>query len=315
LRIDTRVCLGWSRLLALPLFLIGLLLLPDDPGRAGLMAGDAADRPAGDAVGDSIARRWSRWLAREDTAGLPQYLLKNWVPSSAERPALKEILGWCIEGERSRKEKIDDVSFIRRYRAAIFYGSPEDTAARREVSEEVEKVYMRSHGREAVVKLGSREWDSKSDEEEVNIQVEARTSSGHLVDLPFFFEFLDDYSFKILDRKILQDRVIYKISFEPRSEFKPLPEGWFYIDTRDYQIVHAEFKWTRNIPFPMFLKGVDRVVMTRRKHGDVWLPDRVIVKVRLRDLPLMTTPELVEIEIRHEEIQLNAGIPDSIFSE
>ncbi|MBU1699174.1 MAG: hypothetical protein KJ831_03410, partial [Candidatus Eisenbacteria bacterium] len=265
-------------------------------------------------VDDSLAQRWGRWLAREDTVRLPQYLLKNWVPSSAERPTLKEILGWCIDGESKRKELVDDVTFIRRSRVVALYGDPEDTTTRREVEENVEKVYLRSPNEEFIVELGSREWDSKSDNEEVNVGVEVKTSTGHLVDLPFFFKALDDYSFKILDRKIFSDRVIYKIEFTPRSEFEPLPEGWFLVDTRDYQIVHGEFRWTRNVPFPLFLKSVDRVVMTRRKHEEVWLPDRIIISIRLRDIPFVSTPELVVVDIRHEEIQLNAGIPDSIFA-
>ena len=137
-------------------------------------------------------------------------------------------------------------------------------------------------------------------------------SYRELTRLPFFFEQLDDFDFEILERTILDDRVLYKIGFTPRSDFKPLPDGWFLVDTGDYQIVRAEFALTENVPFPIFLKTVDKIVMQRRKIEGRWVGERYNAVITLRDLPLVPMPRRVEIEVRLEDVVFNAGIPDSL---
>ena len=269
----------------------------------------------GTASRDSLGLQWLRWLAREDTAGLPpQYLYGEYVIARDALPTLKEILGWSIEGERRRFEHVKDLTFIRRIQTALYWGDPEDTTARRSHVETVQRVYIKPPDRVRTVSLGLRSWDSETNEEDIRARVEVRDSADRLTDIPFFFRELADYDFRILDRTVLPERVIYKVGFVPRSEFEALPEGWFLVDTRAYQILHAEFSWTKNVPYPVFLKAVDRVEMTRRPFDDVWLADRTVVVLTLRKLPMVPMPSRAEVRLTSEDVVLNAGLPDSVFA-
>ena len=64
----------------------------------------------------------------------------------------------------------------------------------------------------------------------------------------FFFEDLSDYSFDIHERVDLEDRVLYRIGYKPRSDFATLPEGEFWVDTTDFQVVHVQLSWSKNVP-------------------------------------------------------------------
>jgi hypothetical protein len=269
------------------------------------------------AFDDSTAFEFLRGLAREDTLGLPpriDYIYRRYIETRENLPTLEEIIRWCIENEKAKYAKVSDISLLQRMRTAIFWKSPADTSGRRVLIEDVDRVYFEQPDRYLTLRTGERTWDSKKDEGEQSLQVEVRTSGDVLSDLPVFFTQVGDYAFQILERKILQDRIVYKIRFEPRSEFAALPEGWFLVDTTDYQILRAEYAWTKNVPYPLFLKAVDHVVVQRSKHGDVWLPDRINIVATLRDLPLLSSPRRVEIEGPFEDVRIDQGIPDSVWT-
>jgi hypothetical protein len=271
----------------------------------GLLTGSSERNPErpGSAP-DSLALRWLRMLAREDTLELPQYLYARIVRSREARPTLEEILGWCIEGERKRWEGVQRLVYRERIRTLLLWGEEADTSARRVAVESLREIRYEPPGEPEIRELGERRWDSREGEEESSVRVRVRSSARRLTDLPFFFRNLGAYEFQILRRRILADRILYRIGFRPRSEFDPLPEGWFLVDTRDYQILHAEFSWTENVPFPLLLESVDKVVMTRRRVDGVWFPERTLVLVRLRKLPLVDMPRRVEVEIRAELVEM-----------
>lgn len=271
-----------------------------------------AERP--ETLSDSLAFEILRQIAREDTLGLPpriDYIFDRYQDVEDRRPTVKEIIGWSIEHEGARYRDVDDVSYLERLRVIEFY-EPDEAEGRRRLVEELHRVYIVPPDEVIRVSIGERSWDSKEDEVETKMELEVRTSYQQLTRIPFFFEQLDDFDFEILERTILDDRILYKIGFTPRSDFKPLPEGWFLVDTGDFQIVRAEFALTNNVPFPVFIKAIDRVVMQRRKIQDNWFGERYNVVITLRNLPFMPIPRRVEVEVRVEDVVMNAGVPDSL---
>lgn len=302
----------------LPFLLVSLLAVESSTPQS--RSSTPRSQPAGPGhegrpVADSLGLEWLRWLAREDTSDIPkQYLYGRWVETRAQLPTLKEIIEWCIDGERNRARNVEDLSFVRRVRTGLYWGDPADTSARRVLIEEVAQIYVKPPDRFREVTLGERTWNSKEKKETIKSRVRVRDSAERLSDLPFFFRVLDDYRFEILERRILPDRVIYKIGFTRRSDFASLPEGWFLVDTRQYQILHAEMAWKKNVPFPLFLKSVDRLILSRKRYGDTWLSHRTIATLRLRSLPLLSTPKFAEVDVQREDVVLNAGLPDSVFT-
>ncbi len=244
------------------------------------------------------------------------------------RPKLKDVLAKCIHAERERFSGVQDLAYRDRVRALVIWGDPADTSSRRVVNETVTQNYFRAPDQAWSEPLGSREYDAAKRETKVELDFDTGSSARRLSDLPFFFEDLDRYDFRIDDRRVvmspaahdsvgansggMQDaRVLYQIAFTPRSDFDATPEGWFLVDTSEYRILHFEMRWTDNVPFPAFLKGIDRVVVTRSKHGGVWLDDRIAGVIRLRSLPRF--PSRVEFDLRTERVRVNEGVADSLF--
>jgi len=268
------------------------------------------------ALPDSLAFELLRMLAREDTAKVPQinYVLGEFVEAKDERPTLKEIIGWCIESEENRFTGLEDAQFRRRYRSIEFYGDAEDDDARRILTEEVEQVYMRPPDEIVEVSLGERTWDSEEAETDEDLEVEIDSVQRDLSSLPVFFQELDDYDFSILDRRIFSDRILYKIAFEPRSAFAALPEGWFLVDTARFQILRAEYKMMKNLPYPVFLKSIDRVSIQRRENEGFWFVEDVQVEITMNKLIVpLPIPRRIELHLQIEDLRVNEGIPDSVW--
>lgn len=261
---------------------------------------------------DSLAFQILRQLAREDT--VPIYVLGEWVDVRGHRPTLEEILGWCIEHEKNRFAPVHDVTYIERLQTLVLF-DPGDPKARRIVTESVSRVYGEvPEDRWTRISLGSRTYDSKEDDPEVELQAEARETQRSIADLPFFFQDLSDYRFEIQDRKILSDRVLYRIGFEPRSEFASAPTGNFLVDTADYQILRAELSLTENVPYPLIVKGVDHVILDRKKVEDVWVTDRVRAQISLRKPLGIPFPRMIQTDLQIEDLRLDQGVPDSVWN-
>lgn len=270
---------------------------------------------------DTTQQHILRHFAREDTLPFgPAYVLEDWIEVRDRRPSLQEILGWCIEREKNRFAHVDDLGYRRRERTMLLF-DPDDSEGRRIVTESVSQVYEQAPDRQVVLKLGHRSFDSKEGESKVEVVAETEESTRQLADLPFFFEELSQYDFRIEDRTPLAAGVVYRISFRPKSDFAALPEGWFLINTEDYQIARAEMSWRRNVPYPIFLKAVDSVVLSRERYEvgaesePLWLTNRVSIDVSLRNLGTGAMPRRFVLDMQIEEMAINAGVPDSVWNQ
>ncbi|MCA9727413.1 MAG: hypothetical protein KC729_07005 [Candidatus Eisenbacteria bacterium] len=260
---------------------------------------------------DSLAFQLLRQIAREDTMPV-DYVFGDWVDTRDQRPTLEEILGWCIEHEKNRFASVHDISYRERTRNLVLF-DPDDPKARRVVTESVAQVFAEQPNRTMRIDLGERVWDSDEDEPDVEVKSEVQDVQATLSDLPFFFEDLSAFRFEIQDRRILPDRVLYRIGFQPRSDFSDAPEGSFLVDTGDYQILRAELSMTRNVPYPIILRSIEPIVLERKKHGEVWMIDHVQAIIHLRRPLGLHLPRQIQIEMQVEDLRINEGIPDSVW--
>ena len=282
----------------------------------------AADEDAAPGDSSKIYRtfREYRTYAREDTVQLPLFIYRDDIDIEASRVSLKEIIRRCIEAEKTKYDDVEDIQFTVNSRAVIYYGDAADSSTKRTVHEGVSRIYRKQPDRFRAVSLGQREYtvkDGKVDpEDDSDDRAGIRASTREeLTDLPFFFEDLSDYNFDIRERVDLDDRVLYRIGFEPRSEFDPLPSGEFWLDTTDFQVVHVDMSWTENLPMPMILKDIDHVSIEKKKIHGVWVYDRISARVHLRKVPLLPLPRVMELVVRFQDYMVNQGLGDDVFDE
>jgi hypothetical protein len=274
----------------------------------------ASAQPVGDsAPADSSeffrTYRNYRTYAVEDTLP-PQYRSRQETLVTAPRVTLDEIIARAIDAEKNKYGNIDEISFTATTRVVEHYGSPGDDDYRRKVNESVDHVVHTQETMQAV-SLGERTFaldgagNPEPSEVETNVEVAVESAREGLTYLPHFFEDRSRYRFEIVQRELLDDRVLYDIRFDPRSDFDALPSGHFWIDTTDFQIFHTEMQFLKNVPFPLLLKGVDHVAIENRREYGYWVLHRVSARVQLRNVPLVKIPDLVELAISFDDFAIN----------
>ena len=98
------------------------------------------------------------------------------------------------------------------------------------------------------------------------------------------------------------------------NDFKALPTGEFWLDTTDFQIFHANLTWTKNVPIPILLRGIDFFSIEKKRVDGHWVYDRIAGRVQLRKIPFAPVPRTVEIQVTFDDYALNQGIPDDVFT-
>jgi hypothetical protein len=304
--------------LALVLLVSGLLGL-GIRGAESSSPGDGPFRSEG-SLPDSVEvyRSYTQTYASEDT--LPIYVYGETIEVSATRMSLAEIIALCMEAEKNKYDGVEDVQFTTMEKAVLTFGDLDDPDARREVEEEISRTYIRRDGEMVNVPLHAESYvlvrddagtlirEPKDDDEDDGLEVRVGTASDALVDIPFFFEQLDDYHFDIRERRHADGRVLYRIAFVPRSDYAPLPTGEFWIDTNDFQIFHLDLTFMDNVPVPMILKGVDFFSIEKRRFRDTWVYDRISGRVRLRKVPFVPMPQTVEFLVQFDDYVMNQGL-------
>ncbi len=265
---------------------------------------------------DSLGRPLEIWrvpaLAVEDTFGVRvRYALRT-VEVQGKRLTLRDILERAREGERRRREAIEDVSYTEQVRV-VLAGSRTDKDRRR-IFEERSRTYFKPPDRSLRVELAEREYGDQDEREDLKVKAQVSISVDDALDFaqgPFYLEDIDSYRYEIHDRKLFPDRVLYAVTFTPRSDFDPLPEGTFWIDTADFVIVHEEMAFARN-PLPLILKSIDEIVRERRLVDDHWVVTRLQVKAEVLSA-LVFGFKKVEVEALFSDFAFDQGLEDSLF--
>ncbi len=110
---------------------------------------------------------------------------------------------------------------------------------------------------------------------------------GATMDAPFDLLTGDRYRYRILERTLIGDHLIYRIGFEPRSRFQAGLRGQVWIDYGEFAIRRMEGSITGVSPAPLFVKEVPRFRMRQQEVAGHWLPADFSAEVVMRSLPLL----------------------------
>lgn len=273
-----------------------------------LLTATALAAPAPPAAGAGPANDAKPVLAVEDT-------MRTEVPPvlvNARRVTLAELLDRVAAGEARRDSLLRDQSYQRTIRTV---GHAADGKGPKLVEEIVARVYLRKPDRSRTVTL--REWKAKPPKEpgpRAEVRVETgRAMREDIVDFAFQPSARRNYKYRIVGREILGDHVVYRIAFEPRSALDVAePSGEVWVDTRDDVIVRQEITFRRS-PVPMFLRGIDRMVVERQFVDGFWVLSRVIARVRTT-VPIPQYGTSMDFSMAFTDYTVNTGLPDSLFA-
>ncbi len=315
-----------ARLSLIPVAAVLALLTPALPPHPCPHAETAAEVPPLDRVDslllapapvDSLGRPVEIWrvpaLAAEDTFGVRvRYALRT-VEVQGKRLTLRDILERAREGERRRREAIQDVSYTEDVRVVLI-GGRGGNAERRRFHEARSRIYFKRPDRELRLELADRRYGDQDEDEKLGLNAEVSIEARDALDYadgPFYLEDIDSYRYEIRDRRLFPDRVLYAVAFAPRSDFDPLPSGTFWIDTAEFVVVHEEMRFERN-PLPLFLESVDEIVRQRGRVADRWVVTRIQVKAVVRSA-LVFGFKTAEIEATYSDFAFDQGLVDSLF--
>lgn len=224
-------------------------------------------------------------LAAEDTLRVPADFEMSPLAIRAARLGIGEIVERCIAREREMSARVESWEGTVVTRATFTVGDPASPDARRMVRETVVREFHRKPDAVRTVVLkddayrleqGERKpWDLEDGEEAVRIDV------SDLNALPFYLDDRDAYDFRILERRILEDRVLYRVHLTPRSDFEIAPSGTIWVDTSTFSIVHEEFEFDDRVPLPLILSRVGPFVRERELVDGFWRWKRLRIHVEL----------------------------------
>lgn len=247
-------------------------------------------------------------LAVEDTmhTEVPEVLVR------APRVTLAEILDRVAAGEARRDSLLRDQTYLVTVRMV---GHANDGKPPQLIEESVNRIWQRRPNQSRTLEL--RHWYAKPPKDEDSrdgVRVEAGGGMDEdIVNFAFQPSARRDYKYRITGREILGDHVVYRIAFEPRSALDVFaPSGEVWIDTRDFVIVRQEVTF-RQSPVPLFLRGIERMVVERQRVDGFWVLHRVLARVRTT-IPLPRYGTSIDFALQFTEYAVNRGLPDSLFT-
>ena len=243
-------------------------------------------------------------MAREDTLSTEI----NPVLVRAPRVTLEEILDRVARGEAHRDSMIQDESFRATLRVVREPGGGKPPV---EVQESVVQVYRKRGGHVRVVTLRER-----SEKPSKGRRMQIRFGEGldeSIVNFAFQSSSRRAFHYSIAGRDVIGNHLIYRIAFRPRSPLDPaMPSGVVWIDTNDFVIVRQEVGFERS-PMPLLFRGIDRMVVERRRVGDLWMLSRVLMRAEM-SIPLPRFGKAFDVAMLCDDYAINSGLPDSLFS-
>ncbi len=255
----------------------------------------------------------------DSTRFVPRYRVKEPTRASADLMSLSEIIARCVEGERTKLAGHRDMTFTGTLRVVSTWKKKRmvvDSAFLAYEEESGFAKWVRLGERRRMYKRAGEDWvlDEDAREGEVEVGVEAGTDGEGLAQLPFFLKDRSEYRFRLLERTLEGDHVLFKIAFTPRTDFKPLPSGIVFVDTDAYRIIHEEFTFDAANPMPLLLKDVRRVTREWRElpTGE-WVVAAIRADVALRGGWFGALPERIEMGLAIEDYRFDQGYDEARF--
>jgi len=257
-------------------------------------------------------------LAIEDTIPVPTRRLREQVVT-APRVTLDEILRRVAEGEARRDSLMQDQAFT--LLAALTYIDTEP-GAKTPVTRQWEsatRVYRKRPDKVRSIPLKHK--SNFRNEDGANVSV-GSSMGEDLVNFAFQPRTRSRFDFRILERHLVGDHVVYLLGFTPKSKLDDLPTGRAWVDTNEFVIVRQEFWYRDRSPAPLFFESIDSCVIERtRVDGRWWVLSRVLARVQVTSLARFMgrvgkekIAPTVDFTLSTRDWQVNRGIDDSIFA-
>jgi len=300
--------------------LLSLLAAPRGPASAAAAPPDTSGTssplwvPAQPVSGDTAAA---------DTGAapyvLPRFQVVRPTRSEADSMTLAEIIDRCVQGEKTKLAGHHDMTATASVRSLALWKKKKQVVDAAYLLYEdddglVKSVRLAEQRRK--YKLDGDDWVPEKDDkkDDSDVAVEFSKDGKGLSEVPFFLEDQSDYTFRLLQRNLEGDHVIFKIAFEPRSPFKPLPSGTVYVDTNEFRIIHEEFTFEKENPFPLLVKGIRRVSREwKRLATGEWVVSRVMAEIDLHGSWTGLIPERVTVALVMDDYRFDQGYDPARF--
>ena len=82
---------------------------------------------------------------------------------------------------------------------------------------------------------------------------------------------IDEYNYTLVSKRLLGNKMVYELAFEPKSRLFPGFEGTLSIVEENYQVIAASFKPTDETAIP-FLKGLKFEQRYEQLNDSMWVP-------------------------------------------
>ncbi len=222
---------------------------------------------------------------------------------------VRELVQRAMKGERTKFAGHSDATYRITTHVAIVW--PE----KKQVETEIYQIYGDSTGYMRRVLIASqtekfkKENDAwvfdKNDDPDADYRVRDYDTS-RFTSIPVYLENDEEFDFKLMDRVLEADRVIFHVSFRPKSEFSEMPVGEIWIDSDGFRVIHEIYDFNTN-PMPMLIKGVRRVSLqwTRLPSGE-WVPKRLAGELEIRRV-IWLAPNSVSFSQIWEDFQFDQG--------
>jgi len=229
---------------------------------------------------------------------------------SAQRVSIEEVIkaiGLKMEDELHRMENISYTTLV----TQILRDDPGMELMNYSLEEYATRFHHDRAEGDQVVTLWERKRkyeDGELVEDEAEDKVEAEwmmAQEGAMQGMPFAPGGSGRYNYTILDRRNVGNSLIYKVRFEPKSQFEALPTGVVWVDYSNWAIRKAEAEMVETVPFPLFIKSMPTMRISRQRVGDYWFTTEVYILIHLRKVPLLPIPRSVEVRVTMQDITIN----------
>ena len=258
----------------------------------------------------------------QDHSGRPVTDDPDTLVVSAERVSIEEVIeaiGRKMEQELYRMEDITYTTLV----TQILRDDPGQALRNYSIEEYARRFHHDRVEGDQMVNLWERKRkyeDGELVEDEAEEKMEAEwlmAQEGAMEGMPFAPGGAGRYNYTILDRRNVGNSLIYKVRFEPKSRFEALPTGIVWVDYSNWSIRKAEAEMVETVPFPLFIKSMPAIRISRQRVGDYWFTTEVYIFIHLRKVPLLPIPRSVEVRVTMRDIMINgeAATPENAIPE
>jgi hypothetical protein len=260
----------------------------------------------------TISSRWD---------SLPKFpiTIVDTIGVEAKHITIREIIQRAMRGEKTKLSGHNDMTLTSTLRTIVSWKD------KKEIHEEVYRAYADAQGHSRSIFLNENttyyktegvEWVIEEKKQKSDSKVQVRTSRRNdFSQLPFFLEEDSEFEFKLVDRTLEMDHVIFKIAFRPKSAFKPLPYGVIYISSNKYRVIHEQYHFDKN-PAPLFFKDIKRI----SRHwaelpGGEWVFIKIMGELNLRSDPFGWIPSTVSFALIRDDFRFDEGYDSRLFGD